>query len=255
MFRKTTALLLAAASVGCMLTSCGKTKLEGKYELCTSYGKGLDVDVRFRADGSMRFNGEKCSFEVLNANTLKIKNSDDSSVSGKVTFEIKDKDDKLIYIEDVSEKFEKTELNQAASTLMKAYTTAAVELDDEGQFDLDGAYIVADPDHTKFDVMNGKDEELADTFREYSKPFFENTDELSYFVVMNDGVCVAAAASFSDGEGEVTGLYPANKIVDIVSYDYSEEFGSKDKITYDEVYQKYKDQINKINDGELYFRF
>ena len=243
MFKKTLAFMTAFAAAACMFVSCGKPKLEGKYELCTKDGMGLDVTLSFKDEGRMKINDERCKYELIDDDTIEISETDEKYFSDIFDFKIIDQKKKLIYIEDVSERYESWDLNAKASQFYKALNSAAADFDDEDRWMEDGILcsdekkIIIDMDIENMDISLAEIEKKASRYLE-DENFFENYDYMFY---VKDGVCDAAIISRKGGS--FAGSYPPCKVINIKTGDTYCSYKVADKVTLDEYYENYKSQI------------
>lgn len=232
MFRKTLAFMTAFAAAACMFVSCGKPKLEGKYELCTKEGIELDIALSFKDEGRMKINDERCRYEVIDSDTIEISETDDKYFSDIFDFKIVDKEKKLMYIEDVSEKFEKNDLDALSIDITESVNIGICHLYDEG-IDIYNCIICSDETKNVFDDEAKEPDLQVERIKQIITKCFKNgksIDNYDYMLVIRDGACDLTAVARKGGKN--ISLSHSNYICESI-----------DKVTLDEYYENYKSQI------------
>ncbi|MDE6091653.1 MAG: hypothetical protein K2G14_00980 [Ruminococcus sp.] len=213
--------LLCAMSVS-VLTSCGKPNLEGRWELCNADGDELDVKIKFTDDGTVKIDGEKGKYELVDKDTVEIKIDGEKY---ECDFEVVDKDEGLIYISELADKKEQQKIDSIASTLMKASNSALMELDEEDKYYKDKAIICSDSSKSINAVPEnaGTDSEFIDCVQ----LFFNDVDKCEYIIYIEDGYCKYTAVT-ETSDKKVIGTFPADEF---------------DGMSFDEIYDELKDRI------------
>ncbi|MDE5771745.1 MAG: hypothetical protein K2I06_09000 [Ruminococcus sp.] len=220
--KKFVSICLLCAMSASVLTSCGKPNLEGRWELCNADGDELDVTIKFTDDGTVKIDGEKGKYEVVDKDTVEIKIDGEKY---ECDFEVVDKDEGLIYISELADKKEQQDIDSIASTLMKASNSALVELDEEDIYYTDSAVICSD--RSKNINEFPENAESGFNFIDAVEPFFSDINEIEYIMFIEDGYCKYTVAADTSNK-KVVGTYPADEFEDM---------------TFDEIYDELKGRI------------
>ncbi|MDE6102045.1 MAG: hypothetical protein K2F73_03620 [Ruminococcus sp.] len=111
-----------------VLTSCGKPNLEGRWKLCNADREELKFKIRFKDDGTIRFDHKKGKYKVIDSDTVEI---EFDSKEYRCDFEIIDKDKRVIYLGEFSDKVYGRKLEERACFLTIAVNSALKDMEDK----------------------------------------------------------------------------------------------------------------------------
>lgn len=220
-----------------MLTACGKPKFDGVWEICTSDGTALEYKVRFSDDGQVKIDGIKEEYKVIDKETIKI--SDDN-----LDFKIIDKDKKLVYIQDISEKAQKRCLDSTAENLMKSINAVLIDMDEEGIFFSDPAVICSDESRSINAVPENAESDFDITERICD--YFSDIDEYQYIFFIKHADCYGVVCTYKS-DNDIVGLCNDRFLVNTDSEINSDEFDFDSDMNFDDIYEYYKSQVSTEN--------
>lgn len=134
-------------------------------------------------------------------------------------------------------KSKQSSLNSSASSLNKAADVALTEMDEQG-LDIDGTFIIGSDEKLNHNVSSDFDME---TFSSAMDEYYSDYSELSYFLVVNDGVCEYAVCQRPDDEdfAEFLGTYPIKSVpkdFDGSFFETKPATTDEEKLTFQELY-------------------
>lgn len=134
-------------------------------------------------------------------------------------------------------KSKQSSLNSSASSLNKAADVALTEMDEQG-LDIDGTFIIGSDEKLNHNVSSDFDME---TFSSAMNEYYSDYSELSYFLVVNDGVCEYAVCQRPDDEdfAEFLGTYPIKSVpkdFDGSFFETKPATTDEEKLTFQELY-------------------
>lgn len=130
-------------------------------------------------------------------------------------------------------KAKQASINSGTASIYKASSTVFVDLDEQG-VELPEICIISSDKNKNYNVSD----DFISQFEETLENFFSDYKEYNYFIVIQNGSPVYAAAIFPEDPQHI-GTYPADRI-----YSADDEYVTKDeKITYDELYDICLEQI------------
>lgn len=225
--KKTILTLICIAAASMALTGC-TDKFEGDWTICTKDGKEV-AEIEFD-DDEFELKGEDGEFEVVENGRIKLEFDDDDmddKYGGKHDYEIIDKKNAEIYIEDISEMYASREYNTAASSIYKALNSAFVEMDENDEYV--NAYGLYSPDKNYSTV---EDTDL-DTIKLKKKTenYFSDLDDYKFFAYIDYGCCYVVFCA-DDWDSEIVGTYMGDAYVDY------------EGMTLEEVYEEFADEYN-----------
>ena len=101
-------------------------------------------------------------------------------------------------------KSKQTSINSAASALYKAANSYLTDMDAKGE-NISGTFIIGSDDSLNYNVPAGFD---TAAFKKGAANYFDNINNLDFFIVCQDGCCVYSVCKQPDGK--YTGVYPIN---------------------------------------------
>lgn len=220
-----------------VFTTCGKPKFDGAWEICTSDGIQLGYKVNFRNDGQVKIYGINEEYEVIDSDTIKISGDN-------LDFKVIYKDEKLVYIHDISEKAQKRCLDSTAENLMKSINTVLVEMDEEGIFFSDSAVICSDESRSINAVPENaeSDFDISESIRNY----FSDIDEYQYIFFIKQAACYGVVCTYKS-DNDIVGFCNERFLVNTDSEINSDKFDFESDMNFDDIYEYYKSQVSIEN--------
>ncbi len=199
---------MAATAALLMLTGC-TDKFDGEWSLFNEDDDEIGT-LEFNGESEVCYNGEfDGKYEILDDDVIKLEWENeilDDAIGGKYDYEILDKDNKEICLEDLEEDFEdaEMELSLVAKTMYNAGNIALVEMDYEDKYIQanDGVY------STKEKYSTLSDDPGIETFLNYSGKCFDEMDDYEYIMIIEYGVLKEVYVGI-DRETPIIGSYPS----------------------------------------------
>lgn len=225
-----------SAGLVCLLTvsvftSCGKPKFTGIWKICTQNGTALDDTVEFGNDGQILIDGKDGEYEVVNGETIEI-NADN------LNFKIIDKDKKLVYIQDISEKAQKKSLDSTAENLMKAMTAVLVEMDEENIFFNEPAIICSDESSNLNAVPKNAESDFD--IIERVRCYFGDIDEYEYMFFIKHADCYGVVCKDKYDDSNIVG-FCNNRFLVNSDGEITPDFDSD--MDFNDICEYYKNQV------------
>lgn len=136
-------------------------------------------------------------------------------------------------------KSKQSTINSVANSMSKAANTALTEMDEQG-LDIDGTFIIGSDSNGGLN-HNVKSDFDMETFSSAMDEYYSDYSELSYFLVVNDGVCEYAVCQRPDDEdfAEFLGTYPIKSVpkdFDGSFFETKPATTDEEKLTFQELY-------------------
>lgn len=137
--------------------------------------------------------------------------------------------------------------NASASSICKSANSALVELDEWG-YDLRGYYIIASDSDNNYNVPTSNFD--VDAFYDKVNDFFSDSDDIEWFVVIENGTATYSATSES-WNSDLVGTYPNGATTDGPSY-YDTYYLSSTPRTKASITKLYNDAAQKVHEKAEY---
>ncbi|MDE5584385.1 MAG: hypothetical protein K2J08_11870 [Ruminococcus sp.] len=179
--KKFISFLLICLMLLSVLTSCGKPDLEGRWILCNADGEELNFKIKFKDDGTIRCDHKNGEYKFVDGDTVEIKFD---GKEYKCDFEIIDKDRRIIYLGEFSDKIYGRKLEAQACFLVNAVNSVLKDMEDKDIKYIRDALICSDSSKNVNAVPENADEDFD--FIDNLEVFFPDIRDYE-FILYIDG--------------------------------------------------------------------